>query len=101
MIRAATSQSVCLTVTLLDGLDLARSGREHSVNFRSGMAFGLAERGSEPDAKARHVEAMVEQMFPTSWPRPDYPPVLKGLRARHIQSNSAASVPPRIAQSNS
>ena len=52
MIRAAAGQSVCLTVTLLDGLVLARSGLEHSVNFRSVMVFGVAELVSNAAQKA-------------------------------------------------
>ena len=63
MIRAAAGQPVSLCVTLLDGLVLARSGLEHSVNFRSVMLFGVAEKvGAQ--AKARHLEVMIEQMFP-------------------------------------
>ena len=67
MIRAATAAPVCLTVTLLDAVVLARSGLEHSVNFRSIMIFGQAEPVTEPKAKARHLEVMIDQLFPARW----------------------------------
>ena len=67
MIRAATGQPVSLTVTTLDGLVLARSGLEHSVNFRSVMVFGIAEPVTDPAAKAAHLRVMFEQMYPGRW----------------------------------
>ena len=66
MIRAAAGQPVCLTVTLLDGLVPARSGLEHSVNFRSVMVFGMTEPVTDPKAKFRHLETMFDQMFPAA-----------------------------------
>ena len=67
MIRAATGAPVCLTVTLLDALVLARSGFEHSVNFRSVMVFGRAEAMTDPAAKTRHLKVMMDQLFPGRW----------------------------------
>ena len=68
MIRAATNAPVCVTVTLTDGMVLARSALEHSVNYRCVMAFGTAEAVTDPALKARHLETMVEQLFPGRWP---------------------------------
>ena len=42
MLRATDGQPVCVTVTHLDGLVLARSGFNHSVNYRSAMVLGTA-----------------------------------------------------------
>ena len=42
MLRAADGQPVCVTVTHFDGLVLARSGFNHSVNYRSAMVLGTA-----------------------------------------------------------
>jgi nitroimidazol reductase NimA-like FMN-containing flavoprotein (pyridoxamine 5'-phosphate oxidase superfamily) len=69
MIRAAAGQPVGLTVTLLDGLVFARSGFEHSVNFRSVMVFGVAQPVTEPEAKTAHLRAMMDQLFPGRWPQ--------------------------------
>lgn len=53
----------CLGVTHVDGLVLARSHFNHSVNYRSVVAFGLAKLVADPDEKvaalARFVEAIV------------------------------------------
>ena len=51
MLRATDGQPVCVTVTLLDGLVLARSGFNHSVNFRSVMALGTAHLVTDPDRR--------------------------------------------------
>ncbi len=60
----AGGAEACVTVTLVDGLVLARSQFHHSVNYRSVMVFGRAERVDDPDEKARALEAVVEQVVP-------------------------------------
>lgn len=67
MLRQSKGAQVCLTVTLTDGMVLARSGLEHSVNYRCVMLFGQARRVDDPADKSRHLEAMMEQMFPGRW----------------------------------
>jgi len=58
---------VCLTVTHLDGFVLARSAFHHSLNYRSVMLFGRAERLDDPAAKTQALEAFVERLFPGRW----------------------------------
>jgi len=67
MLKASAGASVCLTVSLFDAFVLARSGFNHSVNYRSAMLFGRAEIVTDPDAKAAHLRAMVERLFPGRW----------------------------------
>lgn len=55
---------VCITVTLLDGLVLARSGFHHSMNYRSVMAFGTAEPVTDEGEKERVLAAMVDHIIP-------------------------------------
>ncbi len=55
---------VCLTVTHMDGLVMARSGFNHSINYRSVMAFGSAQRIDDPAHKRRAMDAFVERFFP-------------------------------------
>ena len=55
---------VCLTVTHMDGLVMARSGFNHSVNYRSVMAFGRAARIEDEAAKLRAMDAFIERYFP-------------------------------------
>ncbi len=55
---------VCITVTLVDGLVLARSGFHHSMNYRSAMAFGVAEPVTDDTEKDRVLGAMVDHIMP-------------------------------------
>ena len=48
---------VCLTVTHLDSLVLARCGFNHSVDYRSAMCFGTAHIIDDLDEKARALDA--------------------------------------------
>ena len=65
MLRSqAAGIPVCLTVTLLDGLVMARSGFHHSVNYRSVMAYGQARKIEDPAEKQAAVEAYIERLFP-------------------------------------
>lgn len=55
---------VCLTVTHLDGLILARSGFNHSVNYRSAMCFGTAHIIDDLAEKTRALDAMIDRFYP-------------------------------------
>src|SRR2546423_5406695 len=52
----------CVTVTLLDGLVLARSAFHHSMNYRSAVVFGKAEEVTDRDEKLRVLAALVEHV---------------------------------------
>ena len=68
MLRSAAGPAdVCLTVTLLDGLVLARSVFNHSMNFRSVVVLGRAEEVVEPDEKMLAFEALVEHVCRGRW----------------------------------
>ncbi len=58
---------VCVTATLLDGLVLARSARNHSVNYRSVTVHGDAVRVTEPDEMLIGMWALVEHLAPGRW----------------------------------
>ena len=57
----------CLTVTLLDGLVLARAAFLHSANYRSVVVLGTARVVATDDEKLRAVEAFSEQLVPGRW----------------------------------
>lgn len=57
-------QPACLTVTHLDSLILARSGFNHSADYRSVMAFGHARLVTDPGEKRRTLIMMVDRFFP-------------------------------------
>ncbi len=54
----------CVTITLIDGLVLARSQFHHSMNYRSAMIFGLATLVDEADEKQAALHALVEHVVP-------------------------------------
>jgi nitroimidazol reductase NimA-like FMN-containing flavoprotein (pyridoxamine 5'-phosphate oxidase superfamily) len=62
--NAAGSVEVCVAVTLLDGLVLARSAFHHSLNYRSVVLYGSAARVDDPDEKAAALDAIVEHVVP-------------------------------------
>src|SRR6185369_843685 len=55
---------LCATVTLLDGLVLARSAFHHSMNYRSAVVFGRARVVTDEDEKARALAALIERVVP-------------------------------------
>ncbi len=58
---------VCVTVTLLDGLVLARSAFHHSVNYRSVVIFGRAEKIEDAAEKEAALKALTEHLIPGRW----------------------------------
>ncbi len=64
MLRASTDAAVCVTITLLDGLVLARSAFHHSMNYRSVVLFGTATKVTDDDEKRRALDAVVEHVLP-------------------------------------
>src|SRR5256714_14049501 len=58
---------VCVTVTLLDGLVLARSVFNHSMNYRSVVALGNASIVDEPAEKLQALRAFTEKILPGRW----------------------------------
>jgi len=65
MVRAlAGGAAACASVTLLDGLVLARSAFHHSVNYRSVVVVGTATEVVDPEEKLRALGAIVEHVAP-------------------------------------
>jgi nitroimidazol reductase NimA-like FMN-containing flavoprotein (pyridoxamine 5'-phosphate oxidase superfamily) len=58
---------VCITVTLIDGLVLARSAFHHSMNYRSVVVFGTASIVSNPEEKLEALYAFTEHVVPGRW----------------------------------
>lgn len=58
---------VCVTVTLLDGLVLARSAFHLSMNYRSVVVFGTAEIVKDTEERLQALEAFTEQVIPGRW----------------------------------
>lgn len=58
---------VCVTVTLLDGLVLARSIFNHSMNYRSVVVLGTAVAVNDPQEKLDALRALSEHILPGRW----------------------------------
>lgn len=63
----ATGVLACVTVTLLDGLVLARSAFHHSMNYRSVVAFGTARKIEEAGQKQRALRIISEHLIAGRW----------------------------------
>ncbi|MBD2019886.1 pyridoxamine 5'-phosphate oxidase family protein [Leptolyngbya sp. FACHB-36] len=58
---------VCVTVTLLDGLVLARSAFHHSMNYRSVVVFGTATLVEDSAHKLEALRSFTEHIMPGRW----------------------------------
>jgi len=65
--RMASGAPVCVTVTLLDGLVLARSAFHHSMNYRSAVVLGVPRKVTEVKEKGVAFKAIVEHLTPGRW----------------------------------
>jgi nitroimidazol reductase NimA-like FMN-containing flavoprotein (pyridoxamine 5'-phosphate oxidase superfamily) len=64
---AGDMPEVCLTVTIVDGLVLARSVFEHAVNYRSAMLYAQPRVVTRPDEKLAGLRLISEHMAPGQW----------------------------------
>jgi nitroimidazol reductase NimA-like FMN-containing flavoprotein (pyridoxamine 5'-phosphate oxidase superfamily) len=83
--------ATCLTVTLLDGLVLARSAFHHSVNYRSVVVLGTARPLVDADDKTRALRAIVDHVVPGRWPHVRWP------NAKELKATTVLSIPLREA----
>ncbi len=63
----ASGAPACITVTLIDGLVLARSAVHHSVNYRSVIVFGQASPVDTPDERQAALQAFMDRLLPGRW----------------------------------
>ena len=63
----AAGAPACLTVSLIDGLVLARAAMHHSANYRSAMLVGHATIVEDPEEKLTALRAVVEHIVPGRW----------------------------------
>lgn len=82
MLRASEGAPVCLTVSLFDGLVLARSGFNHSANYRSAMLFGEAFAVTDPAEKEARLKAFMEALYPGRWDR------LRPMTAKELKATT-------------
>ncbi len=83
----AGGAQMCLTVTLLDGLVLARSAVHHSVNYRSVVVLGQARAIVEPAEKMAAIEAFTERLIPGRWDE------VRGPTAKELKAIQVLALP--------
>jgi uncharacterized protein len=68
MVRATKAGiPVCVTITHVDALVLARSAKNHSFDYRSTMLLGRAQEVTDEEDKVAALEAFVERLYPGRW----------------------------------
>jgi nitroimidazol reductase NimA-like FMN-containing flavoprotein (pyridoxamine 5'-phosphate oxidase superfamily) len=87
--------SVCVTVTLIDGLVLARSAFHHSINYRSVVILGVATAVTGSDQKFSALKAFTEHVVPGRWAHVRQPDEQE-LKATNVLSLPLAEVSAKI-----
>ena len=87
MLRQSEGAEVCLTVTHLDGLVIARSAFHHSANYRSVMLFGRAETVADRDQKLARMKTFVDGLYPGRWD------TLRPITEAEIKATTILSLP--------
>jgi nitroimidazol reductase NimA-like FMN-containing flavoprotein (pyridoxamine 5'-phosphate oxidase superfamily) len=96
MLKAmAREVDVCVTVTLIDGLVLARSVFNHSMNYRSVVIFGRARIVSDAQEKVAALHAFTEHIIPQRWAEVR-PPNQKELKATTVLALSLQEASAKI-----
>ncbi len=92
-LRNAKDAEVCLTVSILDGFVLARSGMHHSANTRSVMLFGKATKVEDPAEKLAKLGRFVNGLFPGRYDtlRPDHAQDLKATMVLGMDITEASA----------
>jgi nitroimidazol reductase NimA-like FMN-containing flavoprotein (pyridoxamine 5'-phosphate oxidase superfamily) len=67
ILQAVLDGEACVSVTLVDGLVLARSILHHSMNYRSVVLFGRGEEIANPSEKYEAMRVYVEHVIPGRW----------------------------------
>lgn len=67
LLHAGTGQPVCVAITHVDGVVLARSIFNHSVNYRSVTLYGTGRLVIDPDEKADALRRFTEKLLPGRW----------------------------------
>ncbi|HQR35827.1 MAG TPA: pyridoxamine 5'-phosphate oxidase family protein [Blastocatellia bacterium] len=78
---------VCITVTLIDGLVLARSAFHHSVNYRSVVVFGQAELVEDEPGKMAALAAITEHIVPGRWAE------VRSPNAQELKATTVLAIP--------
>lgn len=91
--KSTVDADVCMTVTHLDGIVMAKSAFHHSANYRSVMLFGRGEIIADKEEKAANLKAFMDKQFPGRWEtlRPLKEQELKGTMIARMSIEECAA----------
>lgn len=95
LLRGAEEVPVCATVTLLDGLVLAKSAFSHSMNFRSAVVFATGRRVEDEGERRLALDAIVDHVVPGRSAEAR-PPTGAELRATRVLALDLASASAKV-----
>jgi nitroimidazol reductase NimA-like FMN-containing flavoprotein (pyridoxamine 5'-phosphate oxidase superfamily) len=93
MLETCVDADVCVTVTMIDAMVMARSAFNHSCNYRSVMVMGKAHIISDPAEKQKRLKTFTEKLFPGRWDilRPVTPKELKATTMLGLSLDEASA----------
>ncbi len=86
MLETCESTEVCVTVSIIDGMVMARSAFNHSCNSRSVMVLGTAHKIKEPAAKEKHLRTFTEHLYPGRWD------ILRPMTAKELKATTVLTL---------
>jgi uncharacterized protein len=86
-VKAWLEGEVCITVSLLDGLVLARSALHHSANFRSVLIFGQPTLITDYDEKYKKLNRLIDHLYPGRSPE------LRPMTDAEVKQTAVLSLP--------
>jgi hypothetical protein len=87
MLERCDGTEVCVTVTLMDGMVMARSAYNHSVNYRSVMLLGRARIIDDRAEKETRLRNFVEALFPGRWDK------LRAMSEQEFKATTVLALP--------
>ena len=82
MLETCDEADVCVTVTMIDGMVMARAAFHHSCNYRSVMVMGKAHIVKNADEKERRMKTFTEKLFPGRWD------ILRPVTAKELKATT-------------
>ena len=67
LVRFISKKNICVTISLIDGIVLARSAFHHSMNYRSVVIFGSGRKIDDPKEKLNALKAVSDHLIPDRW----------------------------------
>ena len=86
MLETCVDADVCVTVTMIDAMVMARSAFNHSCNYRSVMVMGKAHIIRDAAEKERRLKNFTEKLFPGRWD------ILRPVTAKELKATTMLSL---------